>query len=63
MNAASIEGRVDRNSSAFLEYYASVLQREADARPGQDVQWMIDGAARARRQAAEARPEQGELFS
>lgn len=54
---------VDRNSPAFLEYYASVLQREADARPGQDVQWMIDGAKRARRQAAAVRPAQGDLFS
>ena len=36
----------------FLLYYAGVLTREAKARPGQDVQWMIDGASRARLEAA-----------
>lgn len=49
---------------AFLEYYAGVLTREADARPDQDCQWMRDGAARSLREAAEidASPVQGDLF-
>lgn len=54
---------VDRNSPDFLKYYAGVLLREAKARRGQDVQWMIDAAAGARRQAMAARPAQGELFA
>lgn len=54
----------DYNSDpAFLVYYAGVLEREAAARPGQDVDWMIAGAERARRQAKElSRPVQGDLF-
>lgn len=48
---------------SFLRYYASVLEREAASRPGQNVQWMIDGAARARRQADELSiPEQPDFF-
>lgn len=53
---------VDRNSPAFLEYYAGVLEREAAARPGQDVEWMLLGAAKARLQAKSFRPEQPDLF-
>ena len=54
---------VDRNSPEFLEFYASVLEREAAARPGQNVGWMIVGAERARQQAAQARiPAQADLF-
>jgi len=34
---------------AFLLYYAGVLLREAKARRGQNVGWMIQGAADARR--------------
>lgn len=57
-------GEVDRNSPAFLKYYAGVLLREARARRGQPgIQWMIDGAARARRQAMATRPAQGVLFA
>jgi hypothetical protein len=49
---------------SFLEYYAGVLTREADARPNFDCQWMRDGAARALREAAsiDPRPVQGDLF-
>lgn len=49
---------------SFLEYYAGVLTREADARPQSDCQWMRDGAARALREAAaiDPRPVQGDLF-
>lgn len=50
----------DPTTPAFLLYYASVLEREAKARPGQDVAWMLRGAERARQQAAV--PVQGELF-
>lgn len=48
----------------FLIYYARVLIREARARRGQNVQWMIDGAARARRKAMsiDLRPPQADLF-
>lgn len=48
----------------FLLYYASVLEREADARPNQDVQWMLDGAARSRREASaiDLTPPQPDLF-
>lgn len=48
----------------FLLYYAGVLEREADARPNSDCQWMRDGAARARREAddIDLRPRQGDLF-
>ncbi|QNQ62497.1 hypothetical protein IB024_01700 [Brucella sp. 6810] len=54
---------VDPHSHEFLDYYASVLEREAAARPGQNVDWMIEGAARAREQAAVARvPAQADLF-
>jgi hypothetical protein len=41
---------------AFLAYYASVLTREADARPGQNISWMRDGAARALRDAESNTP-------
>lgn len=53
----------DPTSRDFLIYYAHVLLREARARRGHNVQWMIDGAARARRQAMALRPAQGELFA
>lgn len=48
----------------FLLYYASVLDREADARPHQEVVWMREGAARARREASsiDLRPAQPNLF-
>lgn len=52
----------DPNSREFLIYYARVMLREARFRRGQNVRWMIEGAARARRQAMAARPVQGELF-
>ena len=51
-----------RTDPAFLLYYASVLEREAAARPSQNVAWMIAGAERARA-AATGKPEQGELFA
>jgi len=41
---------------AFLLYYARVLLREARSRRGQNVDWMIAGAARARREAMAIRP-------
>lgn len=49
---------------SFLIYYAGVLLREARARRGQNVEWMLAGAARARRQAAaiDRSAGQGELF-
>ncbi len=49
---------------AFLEYYAGVLTREADARPGQDCQWMRDGALRALLEASgiDVTPAQADLF-
>ena len=48
----------------FLIYYAKVMLREAHARRGQRVQWMLDGAAQARREAAaiDVRPAQGALL-
>lgn len=52
-----------RRDRDFLLYYAGVLLREAKARRGQDVAWMLEGAAKARREAMEARPVQGELFA
>jgi hypothetical protein len=54
---------VDPNSRDFLIHYARVMLREAKVRRGQNVQWMIDAAAKARRQAMCARPAQGELFA
>jgi hypothetical protein len=50
---------------AFLIYYAGVLLREARARRGQNVDWMIAGAARARREAAgiDLSPSQADLFA
>lgn len=54
---------IDRNSREFLIHYARVMLGEARARRGRNVQWMIDAAANARRQAMAARPPQGELFS
>lgn len=56
----SHEPRRDRD---FLLYYAGVLLREAKARRGQNVAWMLEGAARARRKAMADKPEQGELFA
>jgi hypothetical protein len=48
----------------FLIYYASVLLREAKARRGQNVGWMLAGAARARREATaiNLKPKQGVLL-
>jgi len=57
---------IDRNSPAFLEYYAGVMEREAAARPGHDVDWMLLGAAKARLQLLLIRrgqPAQGDLFA
>jgi hypothetical protein len=49
---------------AFLIYYARVMLREAHSRRGQNVRWMLNGAARARREALaiDLRPAQGRLF-
>jgi hypothetical protein len=52
----------DPNSRDFLLYYARVLLREAKARRGGNVEWMLAGAARARRQAQSIRPAQADLF-
>ena len=46
---------VDPNSRDFLISYARVMLREAKVRRGQNVQWMIDAAAKARRQADDER--------
>ncbi|MCR6673265.1 hypothetical protein [Devosia ginsengisoli] len=48
----------------FLLYYAGVMEREADARPGQNCDWMRSGAERAKREAAaiDQTPAQGDLF-
>jgi hypothetical protein len=52
------------NDPAFLRYYAAVLTREADARPGSNCQWMRDGAERALRRADDlSTPTQGDLFA
>lgn len=50
------------NDPDFLLYYASVLEREAAARPRQNVAWMLEGAVRARREATR-QPAQGDLFA
>jgi hypothetical protein len=50
----------------FLIYYARVMLREARARRGQrGIEWMLRGAARARREALaiDLRPAQAELFA
>ncbi|WP_136617046.1 MULTISPECIES: hypothetical protein [Mesorhizobium] len=49
----------------FLIYYAKVLLREAQARRGQNVDWMLAGAGRARREAMviDVRPAQADLFT
>jgi hypothetical protein len=49
---------------AFLIYYARVMLREARARRGQRVAWMIAGAAKARREALaiDVRPAQMSLL-
>lgn len=60
--AASPTVSAQGGSRSFLLYYASVLLREAKARRGQNVQWMLTGAARARREAFAMRPAQAELF-
>lgn len=53
-----------RDDPEFLRYYAGVLTREADARPGSNCQWMRDGAARALVRADElSQPVQGDLFA
>jgi hypothetical protein len=48
----------------FLFYYARVLIREAKARRGSNVTWMIEGAAKARREAfaIDVTPAQKDLF-
>ena len=52
------------NDPDFLDYYASVLEREATVRGVQNCDWMVAGAERARKRAAELRiPKQGDLFS
>lgn len=52
------------NDPDFLDYYAGVLEREAAARPRQNVAWMLAGADNARQRAAVLRvPDQGELFA
>jgi hypothetical protein len=58
------ENETPAQRKAFLEYYAGVMTREADARPQSDCQWMRDGAARALREAAaiDVSPPQGDLF-
>ena len=61
--AASPTVSAPSGSRSFLLYYASVLLREAKARRGENVQWMLTGAARARREAFAMRPAQAELFS
>jgi hypothetical protein len=53
----------DPNSRDFLLYYAGVMLREARARRGQNVEWMLAAAAKARRQAHALRPAQGRLFA
>ena len=58
-----IPGALMTADRSFLLYYASVLLREAKARRGQNVQWMLNGAARARREAFAMRPAQADLFS
>lgn len=47
---------------AFLIHYARVLLREAAARRGQNVGWMLDGVIRARREAQSIVPDQPDLF-
>lgn len=47
----------------FLIYYAKVMLREARARRGQNVAWMLDAAARARREVMAMAPAQPDLFS
>lgn len=57
---------IDPHSPAFLEYYAGVMEREAAARPGHDVDWMLLGAAKARLHLLLIRREQqaqGDLFA
>lgn len=54
-----------RERRSFLLYYAKVLLREARSRRGQNVAWMIAGAARARREAMaiDLTPAQPDLFA
>ena len=52
----------DPNSRDFLLYYARTMLREAKARRGQNVQWMLAAAARARKQALAIQPVQLDLF-
>lgn len=58
------ENETTAQRKAFLVYYATVLMREANARPHQDCQWMRDGAERALREAAaiDTSPAQPDLF-
>lgn len=58
-----IPGALMTADRAFLLHYAKVLLREAKARRGQNVQWMINGSARARREAFAMRPAQADLFA
>lgn len=54
-----------RERRDFLIYYGGVLLKEARARRGSNVGWMIEGAARARReaQAIDLSPPQKDLFA
>ena len=56
--------RTPAEHRAFLIHYARVMLREARARRGQRVGWMIAGAARARREALaiDVRSAQGVLL-
>ncbi len=47
----------------FLIYYARVMLREAKARRGQNVTWMLDAASKAKRDAMAIRPAQEDLFA
>ena len=53
-----------RRDRDFLLYYAGVMLREARARRGQNVAWMINAAAKATREAAALprEPIQANLF-
>lgn len=53
---------IDRHSREFLLFYARTMLREAKARRGSNVGWMLRSAARARREAMTARPAQGQLL-
>ena len=64
-NWSRLGDKTPKERRAFLIYYAGVLLREARARRGQKVDWMLAGAARARREAAaiDLAPPQSDLFA